>query len=188
MIQAVVLAALAVLGAALSKQLVDEFKAWTPWIIERIVRRAIRGLPEEYRERFGEEWRSHLSEVPGEIGKFFEALGYLRASARMSKSLLHDSRQSTDIARQWPDIAIGALLLAFCLPLLIIVASAITLTGGGPALRVRRLPRGGRTVRLYWFRTHATGADGKIRITPIGRALRRMDLELIANTVKRCSR
>lgn len=45
-----------IISTALSRQLADEFKAWTPWIIERIIRRAVARLPRDQQERFGEEF------------------------------------------------------------------------------------------------------------------------------------
>lgn len=82
----VVLGVLGLLGAALSQQLADEFKAWTPKIIDWVIRCAVRKLPEDQRERFGEEWRSHINETPGEIGKFFNAVSLLSAPRKMPKS------------------------------------------------------------------------------------------------------
>jgi hypothetical protein len=83
MIGILVLAVLGLLGATVSRQLTDEFKAWTPRIIEWLIRRAVRKLPEGYRERYGEEWRSDINETPGEIGKIWVALGFLSAPRKM---------------------------------------------------------------------------------------------------------
>jgi hypothetical protein len=80
------LAVLGLLGAAVSRQLTDEFKAWTPRIIESLIRHAVRKLPDDQRERFGEEWRSHINETPGEIGKFVVAISLPSASRKMSKT------------------------------------------------------------------------------------------------------
>ena len=82
LIAAFVLFLVGALGTALSRLLTDEFKAWIPWIIQRVIRRAIRRLPPAQRERFEEEWQSHINEVPGEIGKLTVALGFLTAAAR----------------------------------------------------------------------------------------------------------
>ena len=71
----------------LAKLFADEFKEWLPWITERIVQRAVRSLPENQRERFCEEWHSHLSQVPGELTKLWVAFGFIRAGWKMSKIL-----------------------------------------------------------------------------------------------------
>ena len=76
-----------ILRTVLLKVLADDSKALLPWISERVVRRAVRSLPESQRERYNEEWRSHQSEMPGEIAKLFAALGFLKAGWRMSKIL-----------------------------------------------------------------------------------------------------
>jgi hypothetical protein len=73
------IAVLGIIGAAVSRQLTDEFKAWTPWLISYIIRRAVRQLPEDMRTRYEEEWRSHTDEIPGEVGKLIHALNCLSA-------------------------------------------------------------------------------------------------------------
>jgi len=42
-----------IISTALSRVFADEFKAWTPWIIDRLVRRAVARLPRDQQERFG---------------------------------------------------------------------------------------------------------------------------------------
>lgn len=74
-------------ATALAQQLTDEFKAWMPWVIERLVRHAVTKLPADQQGRFGEEWRSHLDETPGEIGRFIVALGFTIAALKMSAML-----------------------------------------------------------------------------------------------------
>ncbi len=66
-----------ILGTALSRQLTDECKAWTPWLIKYFINRAINKLHEEERDRFAEEWLAHVNELPGEVGKIIAALGFL---------------------------------------------------------------------------------------------------------------
>jgi phage terminase Nu1 subunit (DNA packaging protein) len=69
LIKMFLLGALGILAAAAARLLADEFKAWAPWIIERLIRRAVRELPQNLRERYEEEWQSHVDEIPGDIGK-----------------------------------------------------------------------------------------------------------------------
>ena len=63
-----------ILIAAFSRQLADEFKAWTPWLIRKLVAFAVRRLPADRQERYSEEWTSYIEEIPGEIGKILAAL------------------------------------------------------------------------------------------------------------------
>jgi hypothetical protein len=74
---------LGVFGATLSRLLSDECKAWIPCFIKWIIRSAIAVLPEEQRERYKEEWQSHIDEIPGDISKIVTALGFMRAAKRM---------------------------------------------------------------------------------------------------------
>jgi len=74
---------MAVISAFLSRLLADEFKAWTPQIVQYLSRCAVLTLPEELRERHQEEWASHLNEIPGSLGKLFTAGRFLFAAKRM---------------------------------------------------------------------------------------------------------
>jgi hypothetical protein len=62
-----------------AKLLGDEIKAWLPWMTQRTVDLSVRFLPEDQRERFREEWLGHVSEIPGDVGKFVVALGFIHA-------------------------------------------------------------------------------------------------------------
>lgn len=73
--------------SALSQQLTDELKDWTPWVTEQLVRLAVSRLPKDRQERFGEEWRGHIIEVPGEIGRIIVSVGFIIAALRMSTIL-----------------------------------------------------------------------------------------------------
>src|SRR4051812_40673019 len=83
LISLILMAILGVLGAAFSRQLTDEFKAWTPWLVDRLIRRAVRNLPDSCRERLDEEWRSHVNEIPGQIGQLIVAFGFLTAARKI---------------------------------------------------------------------------------------------------------
>lgn len=72
------------LVTTLSRVVTDEFKAWIPWIIQRVIRRAIVHLPLVQRERFAEEWQAHVNDVPGDIGKLRVALGFLTAARKIT--------------------------------------------------------------------------------------------------------
>jgi hypothetical protein len=86
------------LGSFLGRLVGDEFRAWLPWFQERVVRAAVRKLPLEQRERYNEEWRSHLGEVPGELSKTWVALGFLRAAKTISSSRQFDFSRTVALA------------------------------------------------------------------------------------------
>lgn len=73
-----------VLTAALSRTVAQEIEAWCPSITRSLTKLAVGRLPEGQRERFDEEWQSHVSEVPGKIGKIVVALGFLFAAHNMA--------------------------------------------------------------------------------------------------------
>jgi hypothetical protein len=65
-----------VLTAVLAGLAADEFGAWTPSMIRNLIKFAVRRLPENQRERFHEEWQSHVNDVPGRVGKLLVAAGF----------------------------------------------------------------------------------------------------------------
>ncbi len=73
-----------ILAAALSRTVAQEIEAWSPSIIRSLIKLAVGRLPEGQRERFDEEWQSHVSEVPGKIGKLLVAVGFLFAAHDMA--------------------------------------------------------------------------------------------------------
>jgi hypothetical protein len=83
LIVTMVIGVLTLLGASVAKLLADEFKAWAPSIVEKIVSFAVRRAPQHLRERLAEEWRSHVNETPGDLGKLCVALGFIWASGKL---------------------------------------------------------------------------------------------------------
>jgi hypothetical protein len=73
-----------VLTAALSRTLAEEIEAWIPSIIRSLIKLAVVRLPESQRERFEEEWQSHVSDVPGKVAKLIVAAGFLIAAYKIA--------------------------------------------------------------------------------------------------------
>ena len=60
-----------ILRASVSRVLSEELKEWIPWVIERTISSAVSMLPNRERERYEEEWRSHVNELPGQLWKLY---------------------------------------------------------------------------------------------------------------------
>ncbi len=86
------------------------------------------------------------------------------------------------------DIVGSLIILAFALPIMVVVAALIKVTSRGPILyRQERVGKAGKTFTLCKFRTMINDAEKHIgpvwaarddnRITPVGRVLRRMRLD-----------
>ena len=71
------------LASLLSDLCAAEIAAWLPWIALKITQVAVRALPEAQRERYDEEWRGHLSEIPGALTKLGIACGFLCAAIKI---------------------------------------------------------------------------------------------------------
>jgi uncharacterized protein involved in exopolysaccharide biosynthesis len=87
MAKALALAIAAMIATVLNRLSGDKLKAWMPWFTDELLRIAIRRLPDAGRERFSEEWASHLDEVSGQISKVLVALGCVSAGRQMALSL-----------------------------------------------------------------------------------------------------
>ncbi len=128
LITAIFLFLVGTFGTAVSRLLTDEFKAWIPWIIQRVSRRAIARLTPAQRERFEEEWQSHVNEVPGDIGKLTVALGFLTAARKMTLAAKAGHR-SLAVSRFLNRFG-GAILLIYSAPLMLIVSMVALVSTG----------------------------------------------------------
>ena len=103
---------LGVFGAVFSKLLADEFKAWAPSLVAHIIAAAVRKLPAAKRERFSEEWKSHVNEVPGDISKIAAACGCLSAAWKIAEAGPFDARKRA------LDLAFATSALMLLIPML----------------------------------------------------------------------
>ncbi|MEH7904345.1 sugar transferase [Rhizobium laguerreae] len=158
-----------IFGSALSKILAEEFKAWRPNIVHRLVAVAASLLSDVDRDRYREEWSAYVEEIPGDLGKVFSAIGFVWAATRMS-----DRRFVALGAKRIMDVSIALTALLLFAPLLLIAAFAIKLESPGSVFfGHRRLGKDGREFRLYKFRsTHNRSEDQPVRLTRVGRVLR----------------
>jgi lipopolysaccharide/colanic/teichoic acid biosynthesis glycosyltransferase len=91
------------------------------------------------------------------------------------------------ILKRGLDLAISSIALTISAPLLLVIGVAIRLTSAGPVLfRQERIGRGGRSFRIWKFRTMVEGAPdqgpaitarGDPRVTRLGLWLRRTKLD-----------
>lgn len=102
--------------AVLVKLAADEFKAWTPSIVCRLISLAVRLLPEGERARWQEEWHSHIADIPGEVSKVICALSLLVAARKMSAS--YSARSFNEVFRRGIDSCIAVVVLIWMAPVL----------------------------------------------------------------------
>jgi hypothetical protein len=105
------MAILTVVGAlALSvvgKLFADEVKAWRPKICDAMIKCAASQLLPFRRERYIEQWRCDLEEIPGDLFKLYFAVDLIRGTwlARVSpgasQAMLSDIENSEEVAVRW---------------------------------------------------------------------------------------
>ena len=81
-----------ILTVLLNVLFADRLRAWIPWFTEALLAVAVERLPEAQRERFAEEWASHVNDISTDIGKVLFARGCVSA-AREIASFLGDQSQ-----------------------------------------------------------------------------------------------
>jgi lipopolysaccharide/colanic/teichoic acid biosynthesis glycosyltransferase len=180
-----------IIAGAVSQELANEFKEWTCWIVERLVQRAVQRLPKEEQDRFGEEWRSHINDTPGQIGKVVVALGFIRAARKIAAMERAGYREDLpgDNFKRAIDVAASAAYLLLQAPLLGVIGSTLRLEGHGSVLvRQPRIGLCGRKFDMLKFRTayscevggtgSSTCGSGQ-RLARIGSFLRKTGLDLL---------
>jgi hypothetical protein len=132
------------LSSLLAKLLADEIKSWLPWITDRVARCAVSILPKDQQERYGEEWRSHLDQIPGELGKMFCAIDLIRAAFNISHP---------QFVREICDRLAALILLIVLTPLLAALAIRTRRRADGEST-LCALPGyvNGHLVKIYSFR------------------------------------
>jgi sugar transferase len=132
----------------------EEVREWIRWLTKRVMLRAVSRLPAE-QQRFDEEWRSHLDEVPGDVGKLMTALGFLLAARRMMPLLAHRPARSTlrEVTQRAYEIVVSAGAIFFVAPVCLLAAFTIKLESKGPIIsRTQEVDQNGRAFLRYRFR------------------------------------
>ena len=161
MITTVALFFAGILRSVLCGQLTRELGGWTDWLVKRILKKAVMRLPESRRERYEEEWRSHLNEVPGQIGKVWLTVGFLGAAQRMTLTPGHEPLTIESALRRLFDFTISSMFLVLCLPVFPLIGLAIRLERlRSVAVFEERIGINGRKFKMYKFR-HGEGSVGK---------------------------
>jgi len=180
---AILLVAVGLLGAAFSQVLAEEFKAWCPYITRALIRAAVNRLPQADRPRSEEEWSAHVDELPGSLSKLFCAAGFVIAAAKISE---HPTGALA--AKRFLDVVVSSVALIVLAPLLIVVSVIIGMDRAGPVLFTQvRFGKDRKLIRVYKFRSmrldpcdvsgFTRTVQGDLRITPIGRFIRRTKID-----------
>ena len=88
--------AFAVFQSVMGKLVADECKAWTPRLTEWLIALAAKRLPQDQRGSYEKEWRSDVSDIPGDLSKIFWAARCVLAARRI---LPETETESTKVGR-----------------------------------------------------------------------------------------
>lgn len=145
-----------VFTSILSRFLSDEFKAWSPKVAEWLIERAARQLPFSQRDRYLEEWRSHVCDTPGVLGKIIVAIGLPRAARRMA-TISCGGVMPKSVGQRIAELAtpmVGALSIFILAPAMLLIVIMIKLESPGPSVyETEIIGLNGRKFRLLRFRT-----------------------------------
>lgn len=84
----------AILATAAAGVLVEEARAMLPWLSQKTLSFAVNLLPHDHRERYMEEWSSHLTDVPGPISKLVFTLWLSPAALRIRLYIWSESKRT----------------------------------------------------------------------------------------------
>jgi lipopolysaccharide/colanic/teichoic acid biosynthesis glycosyltransferase len=162
--------------------LVLELFDWLPWLARRLVRRAVRKLPSDVKDRYLDEWLAELDALPGRgVSKFLWAIQILIGASRVSDEILGHSRGKLGgvafAVKRTIDCVSSATMVALLAPAMLCSALAVRLSSSGPVFsREQRIGRQGKVFGLYRFRSADAGSNND-RYTPVGRFLRQTSLD-----------
>jgi exopolysaccharide production protein ExoY len=189
---------LAIATSALGRLTADEFKAFRPKIVEWLVTRAVNKMPIEMQDRYAEEWRSVLEDVPGDISKIWASIGFNLVAGRLSSSFASwelGAKRVIDV------LVVGSSLCIIGPPMILVGLLIWAADGHPPVFRHTRLGQYGRSfgclkfrsmvpdgqavlaahlaanprARAEWAATHRLNDDP--RITAIGQVLRKTSID-----------
>lgn len=188
----------AIVVSMLGRLLADEFKSYRSKIVDYLVIRAANKLPENMRERYIEEWRGYLADIPGDLSQVVSALGFSLVAGRVANT--HNSWEQ--FCKRTFDIVFASIGLILMLPMFSIIGFYVWLYDyKAPMYGHKRLGRHGVPFTCLKFRSMRVDAENVLanhlaanpaaleewmshrrlkddpRITPIGRVLRKTGLD-----------
>lgn len=137
-----------ILAMVISQLLADEFKAWIPRLTKWLIDRAIRQLQPMDRNRYEEEWQSHINELPGQVSQIITAAQLGIAARRMRPAL---SRLL--LLMRILDVLGASFAIFVYAPVLAWLALIVRLTSSGPILQqLTMCNRSGKEFKIFTFR------------------------------------
>jgi len=132
----------------------DEVKACMPWLTAFLLRRAVQKLPSSQRDRFEEEWASHIEEVPGQVKRLWDATGFIFAAHQIT----FGESVVTGLARRGFDFLAASMGLTAMAPLFLVIAVLTKIDCGGKSAITRHVRIGarGKPFTMYQFRIGGT--------------------------------
>src|SRR5205823_4580332 len=100
----------------IAKLVADEARAWLPSVSQRLLNLALKCLPPDQQERYGEEWAADLESYPASLSRTIRAIGFLCAGWRIGGILPERLREiarflQLDLRLSWFDIKVRIIML-----------------------------------------------------------------------------
>ncbi len=118
--------------AVAAKVLSSEFEAWSPRLVDWLIKRAIARLPGDLQPRMEEEWRAFINDTPGHIAKIARAYGLSYGAERTAR----DRKQTAEPSQAERNASqlFGAALLLAMAPLLLALSICLKIERRGPVI------------------------------------------------------
>jgi hypothetical protein len=112
-----------ILLAIVQRLVSADVEAWSPVVIDWLIKRAVSRLPQDddLRVRLNEEWRSFINDTPGTIIKLLRAYGLSRGATRLAR----ERSEYRTAAECMASRAFGVMCLGLLLPIFIGIAAAL---------------------------------------------------------------
>jgi lipopolysaccharide/colanic/teichoic acid biosynthesis glycosyltransferase len=161
----------------LASWVASELLDWAPRLTEWAIQVAVRKLSAQERARYSEEWLAGVEHIPGRLSKLLYAIDLIRAAHCMRKTQKEHVAIGQASKRTF-DLVVACTLLAFVLPLLLLIVLIVGLTGRPIFWRRPCIGRDGRVFICLRFRTMAPLTEkDDFGTTAIGTLLRQTGLD-----------
>ncbi len=181
-----------VVMATFARILGEDAKTFIPRISKKMIEKAANKLSAKCSDRYEEEWLADLNDRPEMTAKFYHALSiYLWGARRVGKVVGFNQLELfyARYGKRMFDFTMASLALILLLPLIVVIIILIKLedwsTGnkGSVFVTTKTFWPTSKPFQLIRFRTIGSSTNNRVKITRIGKSLRKSTIEHLPNLI-----